>query len=334
MNARNALTVTVAMSVGLWALTPQPVSAGITPPPKLYWINEGGDMYESDLDGSNQEFVAGIAYDLRDFDLAIDHEYYFAPWAYVVGGELGQGAIWEVSLPFDPSPYELLTGLTSPWGIAVEFDGSLLPKLFWTDDVDGTISLLDMDTWDLESNLVTGLNEPRGIDLHVSHGKIYWASAGDGKIQRANLDGSNVEDVVTGLSSPTGLTVDEYGDKVYWTEPDTGAIKRANLDGSNIDTIGSDHPFAWSADVDRFEPKVYWTGKGTEMIKRQWSTGFEQETIVVDIDLPIAIKLNKMRLPGPDLGIPALSEWGVIVLALLVVATGTLVCRRNGKLAQ
>ena len=37
---------------------------------------------------------------------------------------------------------------------------------------------------------------------------IYWADAGTNKIQRANLDGSNVTDLVTGLSTPYGIALD------------------------------------------------------------------------------------------------------------------------------
>ena len=39
--------------------------------------------------------------------------------------------------------------------------------------------------------------------------KIYWTDAGTGKIQRANLDGTSVEDLVTtGLSDPVGIALD------------------------------------------------------------------------------------------------------------------------------
>ena len=39
--------------------------------------------------------------------------------------------------------------------------------------------------------------------------QIYWTSAG--RIQRANLDGSNIEDLVTGLHFPQGLALDLSG---------------------------------------------------------------------------------------------------------------------------
>ena len=61
---------------------------------------------------------------------------------------------------------------------------------------------------------------------------------GTEKIQRANLDGSNVEDLVTqGLSSPRGIALDVEGGKMYWTDSGTDKIQRANLDGSNIEDL-------------------------------------------------------------------------------------------------
>ena len=62
---------------------------------------------------------------------------------------------------------------------------------------------------------------------------------GNGKIQRANLDGSNIEDLVTqGLSGPAGIALDVAGGKMYWTNDwSTGKIQRANLDGSNVEDL-------------------------------------------------------------------------------------------------
>jgi DNA-binding beta-propeller fold protein YncE len=37
---------------------------------------------------------------------------------------------------------------------------------------------------------------PGGIAVDVGGGKIYWTDAGNSKIQRANLDGTSVEDLL------------------------------------------------------------------------------------------------------------------------------------------
>ena len=47
---------------------------------------------------------------------------------------------------------------------------------------------------------------PQEIAVDARGGKLYWTEIG--KVRRANLDGSNVEDVVTGLYNPEGITLD------------------------------------------------------------------------------------------------------------------------------
>ena len=68
--------------------------------------------------------------------------------------------------------------------------------------------------------------------------KMYWADNQAFKIQRADLDGSNVENLVTGLSAPIGVAVDGAGGKVYWTDAGSAKkIMRADLDGSNVQDL-------------------------------------------------------------------------------------------------
>src|SRR5262245_26775990 len=70
--------------------------------------------------------------------------------------------------------------------------------------------------------------------LHAQ--KMYWTdSSSSGKIQRANLDGSAVQDLVTtGVSIPNSIALDVAGGKMYWTDAGIGRIRRANLDGSAV----------------------------------------------------------------------------------------------------
>ena len=79
------------------------------------------------------------------------------------------------------------------------------PKLYFTDPVKRDIERTGLTTTEV---LLGGLSEPRGIALDVTAGKMYWIDSGTDKIQRADLDGSNVGDVVTsGLVAPRGLAL-------------------------------------------------------------------------------------------------------------------------------
>ena len=61
---------------------------------------------------------------------------------------------------------------------------------------------------------------------------MYWTDLGTDKIQRANLDGSQVEDLVTtGLISPVGIALDPGAGKMYWTDYRTDKIQRATSTG-------------------------------------------------------------------------------------------------------
>ena len=57
---------------------------------------------------------------------------------------------------------------------------------------------------------------------------------GDERIWRANLNGSDVQQVVLDSGFVTRLTVDIAAGKLYWAG---SGIKRANLDGSAVETI-------------------------------------------------------------------------------------------------
>jgi DNA-binding beta-propeller fold protein YncE len=123
----------------------------------------------------------------------------------------------------------------------------------------GSVNVINIDGSD-GITLVQGKQviEPDGIELDTAAGKMYWTDMGqggaadksvaidDGRIMRANLDGSNVETVVPlGLTTtPKQLALDVAGGKVYWSDRgDVGdkrgnpKVMRANFDGSALETI-------------------------------------------------------------------------------------------------
>ncbi len=110
--------------------------------------------------------------------------------------------------------------------------------------------------------------------------KMYWVDTG--KIQRANLDGSNVEDLITtGLSAPDGIALDVERGKMYWTDWIADKIQRANLDGSNVEdliTTGSYGLRGIALDVER--GKMYWTDWYTAKIQRANLNGSNVEDLI------------------------------------------------------
>ncbi|MYD60369.1 MAG: hypothetical protein F4W91_04960, partial [Gemmatimonadetes bacterium] len=76
------------------------------------------------------------------------------------------------------------------------------------------------------------------IEMDVVGVSMYWVDRGTSKIQRSNLDGSNVEDLITtGLDLPSGIALDISGGKMYWVDRGADKIQRSNLNGSNVEDL-------------------------------------------------------------------------------------------------
>ena len=87
----------------------------------------------------------------------------------------------------------------------------------------------------------------QNISFALGKSKIYWTQWKT--ISRANLDGSNVEDVITDRYLPEDITVDTQNGKIFWIETGvaefknvelgTGTIHRADPNGNNIIEIST-----------------------------------------------------------------------------------------------
>ena len=127
--------------------------------------------------------------------------------------------------------------------------------------------------------------------------KLYWTDSNRSasKIQRANLDGSGVEDLVTsGLTFPRGLALDVAGGKMYWANSGADKIQRANLNGSNVEdlvTSGLNSPTGIALDV--AGGKMYWTDRGADKIQRANLNGSNVEDLVTSgLNSPTGIALD------------------------------------------
>ena len=124
--------------------------------------------------------------------------------------------------------------------------------------------------------------------------KMYWTDWSTKKIQRANLDGSNIEDLVTAWS-PYGIALDVGRGKMYCT--DGSDIMRANLDGSHVEyliTRGLSYPFGIALDVGR--GKMYWVDWSTDKIQRANLDGSNvKDLITTGLERPFGIALDMGR---------------------------------------
>ena len=188
--------------------TPNDIEVDITGG-KMYWIDSGTDKIQrANLDGSNIEDIittglrtpTGIAVDLK--------------WRKVYWVDAGTDKIQRANLDGSNIEDIITTGLRTPTGIAVDLKSD---KIYWIDSGTDKIQRANLDGANIEDIVTTGLRTPTGIAVNPGDpldpenplgGKVYWIDADTDKVQRANLDGSNIEDLVTtGLRTPTGIAL-------------------------------------------------------------------------------------------------------------------------------
>ena len=262
---------------------------------KIYWMSpyRPYSILRADLDGSNAEnVITGPGLIGRLTEIALD----------IAGGKLywtntdsdtNGSIIYRANL--DGSNAEnVVTGLGligDPTEIALDVAGG---KLYWTNtDSDTNRSITyraNLDGSDVET-----LIEREGIigfALDLDQGRLYWTGA-RGTIQRANLDGTNVEDLFAPkVRWPYGMALDIGQGKMYWSDMIVGSIQRANLDGSGIEILITrlDEP---TDIVLTAGSKIYWADSGTGKIQAAGLDGSQIEDILTGLFRPRAIILDR-----------------------------------------
>ena len=164
-------------------------------------------------------------------------------------------------------------------------------KVYWTEKTGGsrgTINSANLDGTSV-TELTSILSVPMGISVDVTGSKLYWTNA-RGRIQRANLDGSGIQNVVQNLSGPTDIVVSNGF--IYWTEG-RNSVRRVNMSGqkivqdiaANLGTVGG---------LAVGGGKVYWTemtaaGGGTINSANADGTGATVLTSVLATPMGIAV---------------------------------------------
>lgn len=110
----------------------------------------------------------------------------------------------------------------------------------------------------------------------LKHPRIYWCDSKSGttdRIQRADLDGQDVQNLVTtGLSNPYAIAVDPVDRKIYWTDTGTGMKKilRSDFNGQNVEDVitGLNTPYGIAVDSSTPNRYLYWTDSTNQVIYR------------------------------------------------------------------
>ena len=141
------------------------------------------------------------------------------------------------------------------------------------------------------TNTPTPSNTPSLTPTPIIGDKIYWTDNSAGKIQRANLDGSGIEDVLTGITVHS-LVVDQIGAKMYWTDPTGVRIRRSDLDGTSIEDLVTSLGQPGGIALDVGGGKMYWTDAGLNTVERANLDGTGQEVLVGTISGAHGLRLD------------------------------------------
>ena len=160
-------------------------------------------------------------------------------------------------------------------------------------DVNGDSRIDYVDVWLIVTQFVLQQSEGQQPP-HLGTSRMYWVDRGTNKVQRSNLDGSNVEDLVTtGLSAPRALALDLDAGKLYWTDDGTNKIQRANLDGSQVeDLVTAGLAGAARLALDVPAGRMYWSSQGSGKIQRATLEGLGVEDLVTGLGAPRGLALD------------------------------------------
>jgi len=119
-------------------------------------------------------------------------------------------------------------------------------KLYWSDREGMRIMRANLDGSNIETLVETAKGDDArkdarnwcvGIALDVDGGKMYWSQKGsgnNGRIFRANLDGSQIETLFDNLPEPIDIDLDLGHRMMYWTDrgdsPTGNTVSRAPMD--------------------------------------------------------------------------------------------------------
>ena len=180
----------------------------------------------------------------------------------------------------------------------VLIQASKRPPMYW---IDATTHTLHRLVGTEVENLAPSVQNATNLAVDINSGKLYWAekmSERTGKIQRANLNGSNIELVKELTSSPLDLALDTTDGKLYLMNS-WGKIQRLNLDGSDFKPnliTGLQTPNHLALDVQ--QRKIYWTEQmedGTSKIKRSNLDGTDIELVKNLTSEPRGITVNSIN---------------------------------------
>ena len=190
---------------------------------KLYWTNTRGRIQSAKFDGSG---IQNVVQNLSDpTDIVVSNGFIY--WTE------GRNSVRRVSISDQKITQDIAANLGTVGGLTV--GGG---KLYWTEmtaEGGGTINSANADgTGATELALI--LATPMGISVDTAGSKLYWTNA-RGRIQRATLNGSGIQNVVDGLGHPGEIVISNSILETPAGTPPTMTVSYAQYDVNKDGTV-------------------------------------------------------------------------------------------------
>ena len=230
----------------------------------------------------------------------------------------GTSIIWRAYLDGTAAEPVVTGRLSGGSNVITIFDN----KMYWTNwhklhraNLDGSVveTIAEGEVYDISTDGQVSFRAGiRGIA--ISGSKLYWTGGVNSHnvvtaenlemayIHRANLDGSNVEEIVPDTGRCCFVQIAIADDKMYLVG--YGKIQRANLDGTGIEAITATSfaccRFNNRTGITISEGKIYWTDSDSKEIQRANLDGTGIETLLERTSSPNGIAISEGKIYWSD----------------------------------
>ncbi|MQG39941.1 MAG: hypothetical protein FI718_08175 [SAR202 cluster bacterium] len=175
-----------------------------------------------------------------------------------------------------------------------------LKRIYWSDTTKPGLYYYDVNDKSVHDFVIDGLVSPLGIAIDSYDEKVYWTDYGTHTVQRADINGENIETLVTDLLMPRHIALDLHDSKMYWTDSKDNLVQVANTDGTDYQILVKDIPGAGIA-LDIVAGKMYWAdcfnAKGNYSANLD---GSDIQLINKNLDLQVGVTLFNNKIFWAD----------------------------------
>ncbi len=235
---------------------------------EIYWISDG-TVYRADADGSAMESLGSGAPNKAVLDIPNQRYYWTQADSLIKRASIG-GSNEKIVAEKPASPHTNL----NPHAIKQLHLDTESNILYWR----GAGEILPANIWrkpltqDTIETALIGFAAPAGLTVDPGGKHLYW-TAGQGKLLRANLDGSDAEEiaqVACGIGHLTDIAFDSERDRLYWghiTDCPSYDIYRSDLTGDDLEIVEAFNQ-PWGLALDAPKGELYWTEHAPYVLER------------------------------------------------------------------